>query len=84
VKTLKQQDQLEIESVDDWESTKTQVDKMISERPDWSFSLVVTFKRKTDDEKANEIIDKRQLNMFDTPLSAPLSREEQTAQCVVK
>jgi hypothetical protein len=67
VKTLKQQDQLEIESADDWESTKTQVDKMISERPDWSFSLVVTFKRKTDDEKANEIIDKRQLNMFDTP-----------------
>jgi len=79
VKTLKQQDQLEIESVDDWESTKTQVDKMISERPDWSFSLVVTFKRKTDDEKANEIIDKRQLNMFDTPLSAPLSREEQNS-----
>ena len=66
MKTLKQQDQLEIESVDDWESTKFQIDKMISQRPDWSFSLVVTFKRKTDDEKANEIIDNRQLNMFDT------------------
>jgi len=66
MKRLKQEDKLEISSFDDWESTKFQIDNMISQRPDWSFSLVVTFKRKTDDEKANEIIDNRQLNMFDT------------------
>jgi len=68
VKTLKQQDQLEIDSVDDWESTKHQIDKMIAQRPDLNMTMLVTFKRKTEDEKASEIIEKRQLDMFSEPM----------------
>jgi len=64
MKTLKQQDQLEIDSTDDWESTKHQIDKMILQRPDWTMTMLITFRRKTEDEKASEIIEKRQLDMF--------------------
>lgn len=64
IKILKQQDQLEIDSVDDWNSAKHQIDKMIRQRPDWDIHIVVSFKRKTEAEKADEIIDKRQLDMF--------------------
>ena len=65
MKTLKQQDQLDIDSVDDWDSAKHQIDKMIAQRPDWTLTMVVTFKRKTEDEKATEIIEKRQLDLFE-------------------
>ena len=65
MKTLKQQDQLEIDSVDDWESAKHQIDKMIAQRQDWTMTMVVTFRRKTEDEKATKIIE-NQLDMFST------------------
>lgn len=68
MKRLKQQDQLEIDSYEDWKSAKDQIDEMIKQRPDWTLSMVITFKRETEDKKVNEVIKKRQLDMFSEPM----------------
>lgn len=64
MKTLKQQDQLEIESAEEWESAKHQIDKMLLDHQGWALSVVFTFKRKTENAEADEIIARKQLDMF--------------------